>query len=418
MKILMMVLHLPPAAVGGAEYQCLRQARALVARGHEVTILTQWLYARSPRREMQAGVEIRRCGFCLPGTTLARGLHDKIATWRKSAAEPIDFALEPAGTAKRSTGSFRWMSLAERPGKWSFIAEVQWLIRSGRLKGDVVHSHESHWLAGLAQWAAEQMGVPVFCKETFQPVLLFCGATDVPHAEEWQTRRRECGFIAMSAGIARDLQKEGIPPGRIVEIPNGVDIPVQIAEPGRHPDALYVGNFTQGSAHKGFDILLQALGKARRAEPGLKLHLYGSGDSRVWRSYARQQGCGDSAIFEGRTDDIWAAHRRCGYLILPSRKEGLSNALIEAMASGLPAIVSDIEANRMAIQDGQEGLIVPVDDVPALAEAMVKMHRFSDLRATMGQAARARVEKQFAIDKIAEQLEHAYQQAIDRRVQK
>ena len=78
MKILMVILHFPPVFRGGAELQCWKQARALAARGHEVTVLTQWLSVRTPRREMKDGVLIRRLGGLLPVTFGARKLRARL----------------------------------------------------------------------------------------------------------------------------------------------------------------------------------------------------------------------------------------------------------------------------------------------------------------------------------------------------
>ena len=94
--------------------------------------------------------------------------------------------------------------------------------------------------------------------------------------------------------------------------------------------------------------------------------------------------------------------------MLPSRKEGLSNALLEAMASGLPSVVSDIPGNVAVVRDGVEGLVVPAGDVAALAEAMVKLYRSPELRDRMGSAARKTIEARFTISAVAEQLEAAY----------
>ena len=144
----------------------------------------------------------------------------------------------------------------------------------------------------------------------------------------------------------------------------------------------------------------------------MKLRLYGRGDLGFWRRYAAEQGCGDSVVFEGPTPDVWGAHRQGGFLVLPSRTEGLSNALLEAMASGLPAIVSAIPGNVAVVQDGVNGLVVPVGDVDALAEAMLRLHRSASLRTELGRAARARIAETFEIGKVAARLETAYGHAL------
>ena len=406
----MMAMQFPPAPSGGTENQCLRQARALVARGHEVTVVTQWLTMQSRRREIIDGVVVRRMGCLMPATAMARRWHDRLKSPYPKAGDVVS---SKVADAKAPPKRFRWMSLSERPGRVSFLVETSWAVKSGRIRADVVHVHESNWLAGFANWLAEMMGVPVFCKEASQPVLSNGYAPDTPWAQVWCDRRLKCRFIAMTDGIASDLEAAGIPGQQIVKIPNGVEIPAEAADPARNSDAIYVGNFTQGFEWKGFDVLFQAWGRAHRQEPGMRLYLYGRGDSRPWVAYAAEQGCGGSVVFAGETHDVWAAHRQCGFLVLPSRREGLSNALLEAMASGLPAVVSGIDGNRTVVKDGETGIVVPVGDVDRLAEAMVNLYRSPELRVQMGRAARARMEERFAMGKVAEMLESAYRGAIE-----
>lgn len=409
MKILMVVSRFFPAGVGGAERQCWRQARALARRGHEVMIVTKWLDPASARFEDMEGVRIfrRGCFFSLRKALQCHAGRTRPNNPSSGVVQPLDL---PGGTPP--VGS-RWQSISEWIRNYLFIADVAWGVVRGCFKADVVHVHESHWIAGFAQWIGERLEVPVFCKEATQPVLVYADVPDVPWNARWKSRRLQCRFIAMTGAIASDLAGAGIPESRIVRIPNGVELPGEVAEPGRHADALYVGNFTQGTGFKGFDVLLQAWGRVHRQEPGLRLRLYGRGDVQAWKSYAAEQGCGDSVVFEGETGDIWAAHRRSGFFTIPSRQEGLSNALLEAMASGLPAVVSDIPGNTAAVRDGVEGLVVAVGDAEALARAILKLHRSPELRARMGRAARMRAEAVFDIGKVAGELEAAYRQAIE-----
>ena len=408
MKILMVVPQFFPAGVGGAERQCWKQAQALTQRGHAVTILTMWRVPTSPRTEHMEGVRVLRRGCYFSVKHELQRRLNKLLIWR----DKHDGGETLANSSAESKPRTRWNEVSARMRHGLFFADVAWGVKAGRLTADVVHVHESHWIAGFAQWIAEALRVPVLCKEASLPVLLDGGVAEIPWGSAWRERRLHCRFIAMTNAIAEDLAAAGIPRHRIEQIPNGVEIPSETATPDRHADAIYVGNFTQGAAFKGFDVLLQAWGLAHRQEPNMKLRLYGRGDTNVWNTYADEYGCGNSVIFEGETNDIWAAHRQSGFLVIPSRQEGLSNALLEAMASGLPSVVSDIPGNTAAVRNGVDGLVVPVGDVEALASAMVEMYRDSTLRMRLGRAARERVETTFSLAIVAEKLEQAYQQAI------
>ena len=415
MKILMIVYLFPPVHRGGAEMQCWLQARALAARGHEVTVLTQWLRLGTARKEIREGVVIRRLGIFLPFTSWVCRVHQGLRRWlvppTAERADPFS-ADGPRKTTSRSR-RFRIMAPFGWLGHFSFIAEAAIAVELRRLRADVVHVHESHWIAAFGQWIGEKMGAPVFCKEAMGEVLQWPGPRDVPGLNHWKPLRMKCRFFALTGYLRDELCKAGVPGERIKEIPNGVEIPSVAARPEDHSRAIYAGNFTQGSVYKSFDVLLRAWGLVHAREPAMRLTMYGGGDTTRWRMVAEQENCGESVEFAGRTDNLSSEFLRAGFLVLPSRVEGMSNVLLEAMASGLPAVVSDIPGNRAAVCDGETGIVVPVGDADALAEAMLKMYRSPELRAQMGRLARVRAQEVFAIGKVAEKLEIAYRNAIE-----
>ena len=101
--------------------------------------------------------------------------------------------------------------------------------------------------------------------------------------------------------------------------------------------------------------------------------------------------------------------------ILPSRAEGMSNALIEAMSCGLPCIVSNIPANTQLITNGENGLVVSLDDQEALAEAIIQLTQDEDLRQKLGQAATQTVASHYSINIIAERYLAVYEQLLSNK---
>lgn len=410
----MMIVYFPPWHTGGAEKQCWVQARALAARGHKVTILTEWWVGKSPRRENVDGVQILRMGLCLPLVAFVRRMHDALVAWWQAKKGPATSVAPAGGFAGRAPGRlrrkrFRLMAPIEWIGQLSFLVEVAWTLKTKKLAVDVVHVHESHWLSGFAHWVAGQLHVPVVCTEhSPREALIWPGMRDVPGLARWKARRAGCTFLSISARTRRSLEAQGIPGAQIVDVPNGVEIPERSAPVAGQNDVIYVGNFTQGAAHKAFDVLLTAWGIVHGREPLARLHLYGSGDFSAWRQYATAAGCGAAVIFEGKTDCITGKLLASGMFVLPSRWEGLSCALLEAQAAGLPAVVSDIEGNVEIVVNGVNGIVVPVGDADALAAAILKLYRSADLRIRMGRAARKRVEDAYAIEKVAALLETTY----------
>ncbi len=395
--------------------QCAKQSRALAARGHRVTILTRWLAEGRPRWETVDGVRIGRLGSYLPMMAARRRL---VRAWRPakttSPAAPAVSRSEAAGPAGAGSRS-RWRDLSVWLANTSFVLEVLFFLQFKRLTPDVLHVHGASWPAGFAQWLGERFGFPVWCKETNLPPLFdTCPVQEkVGGKARWLRRVPRCRFLAITEAMAESLKEAGVPPERIAVIPNGVEIPSVAADAVAHTDAIYVGNLTKGSAYKGFDTLFRAWGLAMKAESGLRLRLYGAGDPGPWRDLAAREGCGDSVVFEGRTEDVDAALRSGGFFLLPSRREGLSNALLEAMAHGLPSVVSDIPGNRAAIRDGLDGFVVPAEDPEAFARAILRLYRSPALRDQLGRSARARAESVFAMPVVAAQLEDAFQRAFE-----
>lgn len=397
----------PPASCGGAEKQCLAQSQALVARGHEVIVVTEWLNRRHLRKEIMGGVKILRLGFLLPLYAAASKIHELLG--RGGGAFVGGIAADQWSPSCENPRSC-WLRWFQWWREGSFLVEVAGAIWTRRLQADVIHVNSTEWIAGFAHWMGEKMRVPVVCKEACGVVLRKSAQRDVPGVLQWEKRRRECAFIAMTPYIRQELEKAGIPGSRIFDVPNGVVLPKMEARPGEVNLAVYGGNFRQGAGFKGFDVLIQAWALAHRQEPGMKLRLYGAGDSRHWQQMAHAAGAEGSIEFPGPVPDLIPAFAAAGYLVLPSRVEGLSNVLLEAQSVGLPAIVSDIPGNCYVVTHGVNGLVIPTGDVPALAEAMLLLYRSPKLRAQLGHGARQTIESHFTIARIAEQLEAVYQQ--------
>jgi glycogen synthase len=164
---------------------------------------------------------------------------------------------------------------------------------------------------------------------------------------------------------------------------------------GRRPARLLaVGRLT---AQKGVDVLLDAL--ARPGLEGAVLDVVGDGD---WRGRLEAQagrlGLTGRVNFPGwrDRDALAAVYRAADVFVLPSRDEGMPNVLLEAMASGLPAVASRVAGAEDLVADGETGFLVPPDDPEALATALRRLIGDPALRAAMGARARMRAEREFS----------------------
>jgi glycosyltransferase involved in cell wall biosynthesis len=174
---------------------------------------------------------------------------------------------------------------------------------------------------------------------------------------------------------------------------------------------LYVGNLSQ-SEYKAFDVLFDAWARVHAARPSARLAVLGGGDASPWERYLESRGARASVSFEGFARDVNAHYQRAAVLVLPSRQEGMSNALLEAQSWGIPAVVSDIPANRAVIDDRVNGVVVPVNDAQALAAGIVHLLEDSSLRSHLGAAARRRMEGRYRVETVVAQTLAMYEKRL------
>jgi colanic acid/amylovoran biosynthesis glycosyltransferase len=127
----------------------------------------------------------------------------------------------------------------------------------------------------------------------------------------------------------------------------------------------------------------------------------GRSDTARLRYTAEDLGISDRFELRGEAslDEVAATLRAADVFLHPSLSEGLPNAVLEAMASGLPVVVTDAGGTREAVRDGREGLLVAPRDPKATAAALMRLWRDPDLRARLGAAGRARVLEEFTLER-------------------
>jgi glycosyltransferase involved in cell wall biosynthesis len=116
--------------------------------------------------------------------------------------------------------------------------------------------------------------------------------------------------------------------------------------------------------------------------------------------------------FVGHQEDILPWLAALDVFVLSSDWEGMSNALLEAMAAGLPVVATAVGGTPEVVVDGVTGLLVPPHDPISLAEAIVRLLDAPDLRRQMGQAGRERVKKRFTVERMVEQTQTLYEHIL------
>jgi glycosyltransferase involved in cell wall biosynthesis len=217
---------------------------------------------------------------------------------------------------------------------------------------------------------------------------------------------------AMEADLARELQLDR---ARLRTIYNAVDIAEveQLAAAPPLPELAltdpYLIAVGRLERQKAVDVLLEAFARSRHRTTH-RLLLVGGGSHEVsLRSLAAELGIADRVVFAGWQDNPWSLMARARLFVLPSRWEGFGNVVIEALASGVPAVVSSCKYGpNEIVRDGVDGLIVPVDDVAATTTAIDRVLGDPELAARLTAAGRARA-RDFDVPVIVRQYEALFE---------
>jgi glycosyltransferase involved in cell wall biosynthesis len=163
-------------------------------------------------------------------------------------------------------------------------------------------------------------------------------------------------------------------------------------------------------AMKRLDRFIQALARARERVPDLRGIIVGDGPERPrLEALARSlNGTSEHLTFAGRRDDVPALLRGAHMLVHTSDHEGFPNAVLEAMAAGLPVIATPAGDVRRVVVDGETGFVTPFDDVTGMADRMVQLATAPELRRRMGEAGRARVERAYSFAALGGRLLATY----------
>jgi glycosyltransferase involved in cell wall biosynthesis len=164
---------------------------------------------------------------------------------------------------------------------------------------------------------------------------------------------------------------------------------------------------------KGFDLALMALGELRDLD--WQWCLAGDGPQLpALKQSVRERDLQDRVQFLGwqSAGELHAEYAKSNLFLFPSRHEGMPNAVLEAMASGLPVLATRISGNEELVLSGETGLLVPAENPEALEQALRELLPDSEKRERMGNAARMRVEQAFGWQPASDRYHAILEQAI------
>jgi glycosyltransferase involved in cell wall biosynthesis len=221
--------------------------------------------------------------------------------------------------------------------------------------------------------------------------------------------------------IKRGLVEEGYPSEQIVVVHNGIICPplkegsdrMLHRQLGLSPNDVLIGVVCRLARVKGLEYFLDAAPDIIARVPQAKFVIIGDNSfNPEYREELKQQtarlGMQDRVIFTGFRLDVQSIIPSLAVSVLPSLKEGLSNALLESMAAGVPVVATNVGGNPEVVIDGETGLLVPPKNPGALAEAICRVLLTPGLRQSFGQAGRRRVLEYFSNERMIRTVERLY----------
>lgn len=286
-----------------------------------------------------------------------------------------------------------------------------------RLQPDLVHAHEMFSPATTALAAKRLLGLPMAVTAHRSGPL---GDIERMKNRPFGSRRlanieqHTDSFFVISHEIDREMRDLGIDAARRHYVPNGVDTtrftPLPAAERTARratlhlpagPIVIFAGRL---AAEKRVHHLVNVWPQVRAVHPEATLLILGSGD----QAADLKARAGDGVIFGGGVDNVLDYLQASDLFVLPSVAEGFSVAMLEAMATGLPPLITDVGGARDAIDHGENGWLIPPDDPAALSAALIHLLGDAPSRQRLGERARERVQREFSLPVIATRLRALY----------
>lgn len=238
---------------------------------------------------------------------------------------------------------------------------------------------------------------------------------------ERKTNKRVMRYFSVSASVARMYQEQhGYDPKQFTVIPNGIEVEKFSAakplfrkdlglEPGQ-PCALMVGKFYE---QKGHDYLIEAWERVSKQVPDARLFLAGDGPTKdKIMTMVSERGLQKSVTFLGVRSDVPQLLKTADVFVFPTLFEGMSNALLEAMAAGCCILTTNIPENQEVAEEGQVRFVPPANS-ERLAEVLTELLKLAPgRRATLGKKAFEQVTSRFSIEQTVATLNTAYKELL------
>lgn len=421
LRICLVALMFAPI-VGGAEARAEKQARQLRALGHDVTIVTLRHERHWKKVEDMNGLPIIRVG----------GIYRLNGALRigRLAHLGVDLALFlKLWRSRDQYDILHSVQLSTLAGVTTFVGKLTGkpVIISIPSSGPGREQHAEDAVL-MADTLAEKLPDTSFLKVPFGDILAgginnfyktaFGGKAIVNYL-----KKSDAFYQTLSSRSYTFLTSLGFRPEKIIQISNGIDIEKFRPDPELRPDPALPERDILCVARlqfpKGIDILLHAWYRMMR-EPAewranLKPRLLIVGIGPLQEQLERitaELGIQDSVVFLGLRTDVVPLLQRAWGFVLPSRWEGMPNALLEAMACGTPSIATRVSGSEDAIVDGENGLLVDPEEPAQMAQALRQLVGDSDLAQKMSEKGRETILRDYQLSRVIERIIAMYHRAL------
>ena len=355
---------------------------------------------------------------------LARALADAGAEVTVLTCRPFDFVGQEVETQEVShrDGSLKIIRLPTSPlrfvGTWIYMRALRrWFFRNPI---DVAYVSMLKHDAFVTVKAARRLGFLVVLRPEG------AGATGDVAWQSWgrfgskiaKVCKTADTIVSISDAVTAELKAAGYDPSEIRSLPNGVPIP-ELSWKRRDswsdaPKACYVGRL---APEKGLDTMVEAWPKVLETFPAARLTLVGEGPERSsLEARIKTLGLEKSIELPGASSEPTRALRDSDLFVLPSREEGMSMSLLEAMALGIPLVATAIPGNIRLIPSTDFGRLAKADDPAEIAQSIVDQWTHFDLAQKMASNARERVIESYSIKAVAHQHLEMFEWLMNRKL--
>lgn len=418
----MSIAHSAPAR---SRLRCLRQYLAAGREGSDGISVQQqrrsFLVVCSSYPPVLGGSEIEAQRVC--ASFIDRGYQVVVLTTGGDPMPAVSRFVDPRGVPVRLFGGMA-------SGAWReclFALGVGWTLFRERKNYDLVYflMQGIHLAVGLP--LARMLGKPIYMKISGSGIFPAMARSWIGRLELRWLKRWAARTMVLNDGMRAEALEQGFLPEQLSWMPNPVntqefaplpaagrqELRAKLGIPAHAPVVLYVGRL---SPEKGVAMLMKAFAVAANRAPEALLVVVGDGPSRPSLEQLKESlGLASRrVVFTGRVDPqavkLWMQASDVFSLVSPN--EGFPCALVEAMATGLCSVVSDIPGNTQLVKAREHGLLAPFDDKERIAEAIASLLLDPAARARMGANARRLVVDQFSTDRICQLYEELFQESL------